>query len=114
MSEGKQISWQVGIYKLFQYAGGFAFRGRPAKAMIQLMEVGGEHNLFVYFTPDEPSSGIQTIDNKLIAWFAYDQFPAMVDMLRNEKPIYAHMLDSADGRYLSIATTEEPVGEEES
>jgi hypothetical protein len=107
-------TWRIGVYKLFQYAGGFAFRGRPAKAMIQMSEIGGARQVYAYFTPQDPPVGIQIVGNDVIVWYAYDQFPTMVDMLRNEKPIFAHLLDTAEARYLNISTSEEPIGEEES
>jgi hypothetical protein len=114
MEEVNPESWLVGVYKLFQYAGGFTFRGRPVRALIQLSEEGGDRHVFAYFTPEDPPVSIQTVKSNIIAWYACDQFLSMVDMLRNEKPIYVHFLDTAETRHLSVATSEEPVGEEES
>lgn len=112
--EGKFESWRIGIYQVFQYAGGFRFRGRPVKAMIQLSEEGGTRHVFAYFAAGDVPVDVQTVENKIIAWFAYDQLADVVDILRNEKPIYVHFSGTADARYLSVATAEEPVGEGES
>lgn len=43
--------------------------------------------------------------------FRGDQFSAVLDLLRNEKPVYLHWNDTSKGAFL--ATTKEPVGEEE-
>jgi len=43
--------------------------------------------------------------------FRGTQFSDVLDLLRNEKPVYLHWNDTSKGAFL--ATTKEPVGEEE-
>jgi hypothetical protein len=70
---------------------------------------------FIYFLkPDSPDmDNLYLVDRKLgrivVPW---DQFPVYVDLLRNEKPIYAY-LNSNTPISNRVYTGQEPVGEEE-
>ena len=76
---------------------------------------GGDYTLLIYFLkPDSDDlDNIFLVDRKLgrivVPW---DQFPVYVDLLRNEKPIYAY-LNSDRPISNRIYTGQEPVGEEE-
>lgn len=51
--------------------------------------------------------------NKVGAIFRpFEEMSAYVDLLRNEKPVYAY-LNSAKPQWNSLSTAQEPVGEEE-
>ena len=76
---------------------------------------GGGHTLLIYFLkPDsDDMDNIFLVDRKLgrivVPW---DQYPVYVDLLRNEKPVYAFM-DSDRPISNRIYTGKEPIGEEE-
>lgn len=76
---------------------------------------GGGYTLLIYFLkPGSPDmDNIYLADRKrgriVVPW---DQFPVYVDLLRNEKPIYAY-LDSDKPISNCVYTGQEPVGEAE-
>lgn len=76
---------------------------------------GDEFTLDVYFLADDSNypAPIIEIDKKRGYMFQpYRDISILVDILRNEKPIYAHLRgDRPD--WTSITTTKEPVGEGE-
>jgi hypothetical protein len=45
--------------------------------------------------------------------YRFDALPAVVDVLRNEKPLYLTWFDNTTRRFASIGTSREPVGETE-
>ncbi|MBZ0304378.1 MAG: hypothetical protein K8J31_31875 [Anaerolineae bacterium] len=78
--------------------------------------LGAEHTLDVYFL-DETSlfpEPVAEIDKKKgFMFMPFRDLPVLVDILRNESPIYAH-LRADRPQWTSITTTKEPVGEGES
>jgi hypothetical protein len=76
---------------------------------------GGGYNLLIYFLkPDSPEmDNIYSVENKRgIMVVPWNHFPVYVDLLRNEKPIYA-TLDSESPLSNRIFTGQEPTGEGE-
>lgn len=76
---------------------------------------GGEHTLDVYFLDEESTVPQPTVDieqKKGYMFMPYRDISVLVDILRNEHPIYAH-LRSDRPEWTSITTTKEPVGEGE-
>lgn len=76
---------------------------------------GADHQLIAYFlAADSPvPKPTYEVDEQVGAIFLpFDAMGAFVDLLRNEKPIYAH-LDSDNPGSNQIRTTREPVGEGE-
>ena len=76
---------------------------------------GGDHRFIAYFlTDDSPVPGpVYIVANKVGAIFL--PFPEMgpfVDLLRNEKPVYAYM-NSDRPEWNQLYTGKEPVGEAE-
>lgn len=72
----------------------------------------GEYRLDVYFLGSDSEFPAPQIDinNKTGAIFLpTDEMPALIDVLRNEKPIYGH-LRGDHPEWTSITTTNEPVG----
>jgi hypothetical protein len=60
-----------------------------------------------------PSSPVYNVAGNVGAIFVpFRDLPVYVDILRNEKPIYAR-LDSDNPNWISLSTSQEPVGEEE-
>ena len=76
---------------------------------------GGDHRFIAYFlTDDSPvPNPVYVVANKVGAIFLpFREMEPFVDLLRNEKPVYAY-LNSDQPAWNSIRTTLEPVGEEE-
>lgn len=89
--------------------------GKQIKARGYLTCYGGDHRFIAYFlTDDSPvPDPVYIIQNKVGAIFLpFDQMPLFVDLVRNEKPIYAY-LNSDRPDWNSLKTSLEPVGEEE-
>lgn len=77
---------------------------------------GVAHRLEVFFlSPNSPvpTPIINLADHNGQIFFPMSDLSALVDILRNEKPIYGH-LRADNPQWTSITTTNEPVGEGES
>ena len=78
----------------------------------------GEHHAQLWFTigdtpPSLPNSKVSMGSPPFYyVRFRGNQFQSVVDLLRNEKPVYLHWNESSTGAF--IATGKEQVGEEES
>ena len=72
--------------------------------------------LIVYgLHPDSPvpASPVYNVPGNVGAIFVpFADLPAYIDLARNEKPLYA-LLDSDHPEWISLRTSKEPVGEEE-
>ena len=76
---------------------------------------GDTHTLDVYFLEDGshfPQPVAEIDKQKGFMFMPFSDLPVLVDILRNEKPIYAH-LRADRPEWTSITTTKEPVGEGE-
>lgn len=76
---------------------------------------GGDHRFLAYFlTADSPVPNSVYIEaNKVGAIFRpFEEMSAYVDLVRNEKPIYAY-LNSSKPEWNNLSTSQEPIGEEE-
>ncbi len=76
---------------------------------------GGDHRFIAYFlTDDSPIPGpTYVVKNKAGAIFLpFKEMPPFVDLVRNEKPLYAY-LNSDKPEWNSLKTSKEPVGEGE-
>jgi hypothetical protein len=76
---------------------------------------GDEYTLDVYFLDEnspfpEPVADIEK--KKGFMFMPFRDLPTLVDLLRNEHPIYAHLRVDRP-QWTSITTTKEPVGEGE-
>ncbi|MEM4725119.1 MAG: hypothetical protein QXP01_08925 [Candidatus Hadarchaeum sp.] len=105
--------WRIRSYKLYQYAAGYRYRNRDIKALILLFEDGGPRKIFAYFTDQGTLPPNEIEGERYIGWYTYDQFGPVVEMLREESPIYAQVLIAGDAPFLALATDAEPVGEGE-
>jgi hypothetical protein len=77
--------------------------------------LGAEHTLDVYFLAADSAFPAPLIDlngKKGYMFMPFSDIHILVDMLRNEAPIYAH-LRADRPEWTSITTTKEPVGEGE-
>ena len=76
---------------------------------------GTDHTLDVYFLDEAsavPQPTVNVEQKKGYMFMPYRDINILVDLLRNEKPIYAH-LRADHPEWTSITTTKEPVGEGE-
>lgn len=96
-------SWQVGKYRLYMYA------STENLGVIRVEEKNGPRKAHLYFR--EISQGNIISDDFYSLSYPYQTFQSVVDMLRNEKPIYVHMVNENN---VYIGTHNEPIGEEES
>ena len=99
-------TWEVGTYRLYQYSG----REVGTKAVIRLEESGGSHALHAYFTTSSPLPSNTISGSFYFLYYPFDMFSTMMEMLREEKPIYVHEYGAAN---IYVGTHQEPVGEEE-
>ena len=110
-------TFQVTSYKMaLGHAISATWSGKKIKIRGYVACYGGDHRFIGYFlTNDSPvPNPVYVVDNKVGAIFLpFDEMPLFVDMLRNEKPVYAY-LNSNHPEWISIKTSKEPVGEEES
>jgi len=91
------------------------FEGQEIRLRGIIRCLGDDHTLDVYFLDESsPVPGpMADIDKKKgFMFMPYRDIRILVDLLRNERPIYAH-LRAARPEWTSITTTKEPVGEGE-
>lgn len=89
--------------------------GQRIKARGYVTCFGKDHRLIAYFlTDDSPiPPPMYVVANKVGALFLpFKEIEPFVDLVRNEKPVYAY-LNSLKPEWISIKTSKEPVGEEE-
>ena len=76
---------------------------------------GEGHKLVAHFLTENspvPDPVFRVTDRVGAIFLPFRDMPPFVDLLRNEKPIYAYM-NSENPEWNNIGTTMEPVGEEE-
>ena len=77
--------------------------------------IGDEYTLDVYWLDEQsafPQPAFKSEEKKGFMFVPYADMPNFVDVLRNEKPIYAHLRGDRP-EWTSVTTTKEPVGEGE-
>lgn len=84
---------------------------RQTAAIVVEADDGNQYNL--YFTANEvlPSNTIEESAGVYLVFFPAASFHPMVELLREEEPMYVHYRD--DASWLRLSTDEEPVGEAE-
>lgn len=100
---------EIKLYKYFV----FSSRDGQAKAAILLYGDSGYIGSVCFRGDEQPLQSAEKYqDGSYVLHYRYDDLDDIVDMLRNEKPVY--LIYNADGNNFScISTTEEPVGETE-
>ena len=91
----------------------FPQAGTPGK--ISLWDAGSQKFAVLYLRPDGESLPVAYEDVDLgwfRAYFHRSAYLELVDLLRNEKPVYFHFWSGA-GNNTHLATDREPVGEGE-
>jgi hypothetical protein len=109
-------SFQIASYKMaLGHAMSATWSGKSIKIRGYISCYGGDHRFIAYFlTKDSPvPDPVYVVANKVGAIFLpFDEMPPFVDLVRNEKPVWAY-LNSDRPEWNSIKTSHEPVGEEE-
>lgn len=91
------------------------FAGTEIKLRGIVRCLGDEYTLDVYFLAEDsnyPAPIAEIPEKRGYMFLPFADIHALVDLLRNEKPIYAH-LRADRPEWTSITTTKEPVGEGE-
>lgn len=91
-----------------------SFSSNQNPASINLYDKTGKHFAIAIFRPDSedlPEANHGT-DGKYRLYYYRKYFSDVIDLLRNEKPVYMHFWSGA-GSNTHIGTKREPVGEEE-
>jgi hypothetical protein len=99
-------SWKVGSYSIYQLAN----RNANRPATIYLHEDSGSRMASLLFISEGPLPENKAAETRYDVYFHFDQFLSMMQMLREEKPIYFHYSDS---KYAQVSTNPEPIGEAE-
>jgi hypothetical protein len=102
---------KIHSYQIQQFAGG---KGYHLRAIIWLydqnnMTVGSVR--FYRNADDTPAHDKKVSSGFITGYYHPEQYPEVVDLLRNEKPIY--LLYSSNKELAYLSTTVEPVGEAE-
>ena len=91
------------------------FKGTEIKLRGIVRCHGDEFTLDVYFLDEMssvPTPSIELENKRGYMFMPFRDIGTLVDILRNEKPIYAHLRGDRP-EWTSITTTKEPVGEGE-
>ena len=93
-----------------------SWSGTIIKARGKIVCQGDDHLLFAYFLKDDnqiPEPVYMENDNAGAIFLPFIDMGTFIDILRNEKPVYAY-LDSDKPEWIGIGTFREPVTERES
>lgn len=106
---------EIKQYDVAFYAGGRNAAGYPYRAIIGLRDEGGRLVGAAYFHLDAskmPGADTQKASGYVSCHYAEADYPHVLDLLRNEKPVYVEF-EAGVGNVASIRTSAEPVGEGE-
>jgi hypothetical protein len=106
---------EIRQYDVAYYGGGKGTAGYPYRAIIGLRREDGSLIGGAYFHRDPatlPESDEQTESGYLWVHYAWEDFPRVLDLLRNEKPVHVRFV-AGKWKIGSITTSLEPVGEGE-
>jgi hypothetical protein len=100
------ISWQVLSYQLFLWSGATG----TSKAAMALNGAAGRNAVVVFLAGGTTPANYVNQNGSLVMYCTFDQFAPMMEMLREEKPIWVGgLLYGWTGLYSGT----EPPGEEE-
>jgi len=102
-------SFKIENYTLQQLCRSASTNG--TRGVIRFHDDSGDLVIYAQFWKGATLPPIRVHNGIYYLYFAWDEYLPMVDMLRNEKPIYATVADSLTWGF--ITTREEPVGEDE-
>ena len=105
---------EVNTYTLDIYSGGSNEKEYAYRAMIGLYESDGEVIGGLYFHRDAsslPGSDLQDPSGYVWCHFLWSDYLSIIDMLRNESPVFLRYVDS--GAVASLTTSPESIGDNE-
>jgi hypothetical protein len=105
-----QASFRVAKYKYYNWSS-----RQTGKTNLNLTGAGGE-KCFVWFVEDDTAAlpeAYEQAPNAYAFYYHHRQLPHLIDMLRNEKPIWVYFNNDNGFNNSRISTTKEPVGEGE-
>ncbi|ELR71606.1 hypothetical protein C900_02521 [Fulvivirga imtechensis AK7] len=104
-----QASFQVQTYQYYNWSS-----RSIGKTNLILKGASGERcSVWFYEDPDEELPHATKSGNNYSFYYHHYQLEHLIDMLRNEKPIYVYFNDDNGWNNSRISTTDEPVGEGE-
>lgn len=111
----KEVNMPVKVSQITQY--NYQFHGGPdgyqnSRSILRL-KAGNTSVAYVHFVPEGntiPNDYLQTSTGWIRMFMPESALPSVIDMLRNESPIYIYHVSGTTRLY----TGNEPVGEEES
>jgi hypothetical protein len=71
---------------------------------------GGSNALHAYFNTEVPLPNNSVTGSFYFLYFPYDMFASMIEMLREERPVWVHAFNASN---VYIGTDQEPIGEDE-
>jgi hypothetical protein len=106
---------EIKKYDVAYYAGGKNVAGYPYRAIIGLRDdndalIGAAY--FHHNTTSMPIADTQKGSGYISCHYLAEDYPQVIDLLRNEKPVYVEFEVRA-GNTANIRTSAEPVGEGE-
>jgi hypothetical protein len=105
-----QASFQVATYQYYNWSS-----RKTGKTNLILKGVGGE-TCSVWFVEDAAANlppAQQVAPNYYAFYYHHSQLEHLIDMLRNEKPVFVFFNNDNGFNNSRISTTDEPVGEGE-
>jgi hypothetical protein len=106
---------EIKKYDVAYYAGGRNAAGYPYRAIIGLRDDNDKLIGAAYFHQDSttmPDADTQKASGYISCHYLAADYPQVLDILRNEKPVYVEFEVEA-GNIANIRTSAEPVGEGE-
>lgn len=88
----------------------------PRDKFLYYIKIEGEdHICQFYFRPDDHTLPIpkKIRAKEYMAYYHYSQYAALVDLLRNESPLYFTFHLNGTKNYSRLLTDKEPIGENE-
>ena len=115
MPSGVMVVEKIVKYDIAYYAGGKFANGYPYRAIIGLRRDDGSLIGGAYFHREHgtmPDTDEQKSTGYVWCHYRWEDFPNIVDILRNESPVYVRYV-AGSWNTGSITTMSEPVGEGE-
>ena len=106
---------EIKRYDVAYYAGGSNAVGYPYRAIIGLRDDNDKLIGAAYFHHNSttlPGGDTQNASGYISCHYLAADYPQILDILRNEKPVYVEFVPKA-GNIANIRTSAEPVGEGE-
>ncbi|HRW76317.1 MAG: hypothetical protein H6568_11635 [Lewinellaceae bacterium] len=104
----------IQTYTLDIYSGGSNAKGYEYRAIIGLYDPNDHLIGGIYFHRDAttlPEQDLREASGYVWCHVLWSEYPAIIDMLRNEAPVFLRYVDS--WAMASLTTSLEPVGEQE-